>query len=102
MAGVIREVIWGGRGGSIFRGVRAGLPFPDYLFGLGLALHRDLFITPKIMNLLLLGIAVIVVYFLGRELFGRTAGLFTATVFAFQPWNVWLGISGILQICPVS
>jgi Dolichyl-phosphate-mannose-protein mannosyltransferase len=70
------------------------LPFPDYLFGLGLALHRDLFLTPKIINLAVSGIAVIAVYFLGRELFGRTAGFLTASLFAFLPWNVWLGISG--------
>lgn len=71
------------------------LPFPDYLFGLGLALYDDVYITPKIMNLLLSGIAVIAAYFLGRQLFGRAAGLLTAALCAFQPWVVWLGISGM-------
>ena len=70
------------------------LPFPDYLFGLGLALNRDLFLTPKIINLAVSGIAVIAVYFLGRELFGRTAGFLTASLFAFQPWTVWLEFPG--------
>src|SRR5262245_49465227 len=71
------------------------LPFPDYLFALGLALHRDLFLTPKIVNLAISGMAVIAAYLLGRELFGRFVGLLTATFFAFQPWPVWLGISGM-------
>jgi Dolichyl-phosphate-mannose-protein mannosyltransferase len=76
------------------------LPFSDYLFGLGLALHRDLYLTPKIINLAISGIAVIVVYLLGRELFGRTAGFLTASLFAFQPWHVWLGISGMTSDLP--
>lgn len=76
------------------------LPFSDYLFGLALAINRDLFITPKIVNLLVSGIAVVAVYFLGRELFGRTAGFVTAALFAFQPWNVWLGISGMTSDLP--
>ncbi len=76
------------------------LPFSDYLFGLGLALHRDLYLTPKIVNLALSGIAVSVVYLLGRELFGRTVGFLTAALFAFQPWHVWLGISGMTSDLP--
>jgi len=78
---------WLGLGGS------GWLPFPDYLFSLGLALHRDLYLTPKIVNLVISGIAVIVVYLLGRELFGRVIGCLTAALFTFQPWHVWLGIS---------
>ena len=76
------------------------LPFSDYLFGFALALNRDLFLTPKIVNLLVSGIAVVAVYFLGRELFGRTTGIVTAALFAFQPWNVWLGISGMTSDLP--
>jgi hypothetical protein len=76
------------------------LPFPDYLFSLGLALHRDLFLTPKIVNLAVSGIAVVAVYFLGRELFGRFVGCLTAALFAFQPWHVWLGISGMTSDLP--
>jgi hypothetical protein len=71
------------------------LPFPDYVFGLALALYRDVYFTPKVMNLLLSGIAVVVAYLLGRKLFGRVAGLFTAILCAFQPWIIWLGISGM-------
>ena len=73
----------------------AWLPFPDYLFGLGLALHRDLYLTPKILNLFLSSVAVVVAYFLGRRMFGRAAGLFTAILCAFQPSIIWLGISGM-------
>jgi len=76
------------------------LPFSDYLFGLSLALHRDLFLTPKIVNLAISAISVIVVYFLGREIFGRRVGLLTALLFAFQPWHVWLGISGMTSDLP--
>ena len=76
------------------------LPFPDYLFGLALALHRDLYLTPKVLNLILSGIVVIVAYLLGRELFGRTTGLLTATLAAFQPWTVWLGLSGMTSDLP--
>ena len=76
------------------------LPFSDYLFGLGLALHRDLFLTPKIVNLIVSAIAVIAIYFLGRELFGRAAGFLTAVLFAFLPWHVWLGISGMTADLP--
>jgi Dolichyl-phosphate-mannose-protein mannosyltransferase len=76
------------------------LPFPDYLFSLGLALHRDLFLTPKIVNLAISGIAVMAVYFLGRELFGRFAGFLAAALFAFQPWPVWLGVSGMTSDLP--
>jgi Dolichyl-phosphate-mannose-protein mannosyltransferase len=76
------------------------LPFPNYLFGLALALYRDLYFTPKIVNLLLSATAVIVVYFLGRELFGRTVGVLTATLFALLPWNLWLGISGMTSDLP--
>src|SRR5262249_35582875 len=86
-----------GMGGWVSLGLTGSgwLPFADYLFGLGLALNPDLFLTPKIVNLGVSGIAVIVVYFLGRELFGRTVGFLTAFLFAFQPWHVWLGISGM-------
>ena len=85
---------WLGLGGS------GWLPFSDYIFGLALALHRDLYLTPKVVNLVISGAAVIVVYFLGRELFGRAAGLLTACLFAFQPWHVWLGISGMTSDLP--
>src|SRR5215510_12144224 len=74
------------------------LPFPDYLFGL--ALYRDVYITPKVMNLFLSSIAVVVVYLLGRELFGRSAGLFAAILCAFQPWVIWLGLSGMTSELP--
>lgn len=85
---------WLGFVGSVW------LPFPDYLFGLGLMVHRDLFLTPKIVNLFISGIGVIAAYFLARELFGRTAGLLTAGLVAFQPWHVWLGISGMTSDLP--
>jgi uncharacterized membrane protein len=85
---------WLGLGGN------GWLPFPDYLFSLGLALHRDLYLTPKIVNLVISAIAVIAVYLLGRELFGRSVGLLTAALFAFQPWHLWLGISGMTSDLP--
>ena len=89
-----------GREGWVGLGGSGWLPFPDYLFGLGLALHRDLFLTPKILNLALSAMAVIAVYFLGRELFGRVAGFLAALLFAFQPWHIWLGISGLTSDVP--
>ena len=76
------------------------LPFSDYLFGLALAIHRDVYVTPKIMNLFLSGILVVVVYRLGREIFGRAAGLFSAVLCAFQPYIIWLGISGMTSDIP--
>ena len=76
------------------------LPFPDYLFGLALALYRDVYITPKVMNLFLSSIAVVIAYLLGRELFGRSAGLFAAILCAFQPWIIWLGLSGMTSEFP--
>jgi asparagine N-glycosylation enzyme membrane subunit Stt3 len=85
---------WVGLGGT------GWLPFPDYLFGLGLAVHRDLFLTPKIMNLVLSGSAVVAVYLLGRELFGRTTGFLAAALFALQPSHVWIGISGLTSDVP--
>ena len=85
---------WLGLGGS------GWLPFPDYLFSLGLALHRDLYLTPKIVNLVISGIAVVIVYLLGRELFGRGVGFLTAALFSFQPWHLWLGISGMTSDLP--
>jgi len=81
-------------------GASGWLPFSDYLFGLALAIHRDLYLTPKVVNLFISAIAVLAVYLLGRELFGRTAGFFTACLFAFQPWHVWLGISGMTSDLP--
>src|SRR5262245_33472838 len=78
----------------------AQLPFPDYLFGLALALYGDVYLTPKIMNLFLSGITVIVAYLLARELFGRTTGLFVAILCAFQPWVLWLGLSGMTSDLP--
>jgi hypothetical protein len=85
---------WLGLGGS------GWLPFPDYLFSLGLALYRDLYLTPKVVNLVISAIAVVAVYLLGRELFGRRVGFMTAALFAFQPWHVWLGISGMTSDLP--
>jgi dolichyl-phosphate-mannose-protein mannosyltransferase len=76
------------------------LPFPDYLFGLALGLYRDVYITPKFVNLLLSSIAVVVVYLLSRKLFGRGAGLFAAILCAFQPWIIWLGLSGMVSELP--
>jgi hypothetical protein len=76
------------------------LPFSDYLFGLALALHRDLYLTPRIVNLAISGTAVIAVYLLGRELFDRRVGLVTAALFAFQPWHLWLGMSGMTSDLP--
>jgi hypothetical protein len=70
-------------------------PFGDYLIGLGLAIYRDIYLTPKMVNVIVSSGAAIAVYFLGRELFGRKAGLCTAALFAFLPWNVWLGMSGM-------
>jgi hypothetical protein len=71
------------------------LPFPDYLFGAALAVHRDLFVTPRVVNLILSAVLVIAGYVLGRDLFGRAAGLSASALLAFQPWHVWLGISGM-------
>jgi hypothetical protein len=71
------------------------LPLPDYLFGLALAIHRDLFITPRLLNLVISALLVVGVYVLGRDLFGRTAGLVAAALVGFQPWQVWLGVSGM-------
>ena len=71
------------------------LPFSDFLFAAALAIHQDLFITPRVVNLVLSGLAVASVYLLGSELFGRTVGLVTAALFTFQPWLVWLGMSGM-------
>jgi hypothetical protein len=85
---------WLGLGGA------GWLPFPDYLFGFALALSRDVFLTPKIVNLAISGLAVAVIYWLGRELFGRLAGLLAAVIFAFQPWHVWLGVSGMTSDLP--
>jgi Dolichyl-phosphate-mannose-protein mannosyltransferase len=76
------------------------LPFPDYVFGLALALHRDLFLTPKLVNLCVSGVLVIVVYLLGREFSGRAAGCLAAAVVALQPWNMWLGWSGMTSDLP--
>jgi hypothetical protein len=76
------------------------LSFSDYLFGAALAIHPDLFVTPRIVNLILSSLAVITVYLLGRELFGRTVGLATAVLLAFQPWIVWLGMSGMSSDLP--
>jgi hypothetical protein len=89
-----------GKEGWLDLGLSGWLPFPDYLFGFALAFNRDLYLTPKIVNLALSGIAVIAVYYLGRELFGRTAGFLTATLFALQPWHLWLGISGMTSDLP--
>jgi Dolichyl-phosphate-mannose-protein mannosyltransferase len=80
---------WLGFAGSVW------LPLPDYLFGLGLAIHRDLFFTPPIENLLISSGIVVAAYVLGRTLFGRAAGVFTAALAALQPWHVWLGASGM-------
>src|SRR5262249_32286524 len=85
---------WLGLGGS------GWLPFPDYLFGLALAAHRDLFLTPKAVNLMRGGVGVFVSYLLALELFGRAAGTVAATLFAFQPWHVWLGVSGMTSDLP--
>jgi Dolichyl-phosphate-mannose-protein mannosyltransferase len=76
------------------------LPFSDYLFGLALALHRDLYLTPRVVNLAISGTAVVAIYLLGRELFNRSVGLVTAALFAFQPWHVWLGMSGMTSDLP--
>jgi hypothetical protein len=89
-----------GQEGWLDLGRSGWLPFPDYLFGLALALNRDLFFTPKVTNLILSAVAVIAVYYLGRELFGRAAGFLTAALFALQPWHVWLGISGMTSDMP--
>ena len=85
---------WLGLGGA------GWLPLSDYLFGFALALNRDVFLTPRIVNLVLSGLAVIVMYWLSRELFGRVAGLLAAVIFAFQPWHVWIGVSGMTSDLP--
>jgi hypothetical protein len=76
------------------------LSFSDYLIGGALAIHPDLYVTPRIVNLILSSVAVISVYLLGRELFGRAVGLVAAFLLAFQPWIVWLGISGLSAELP--
>ena len=77
------------------------LPFSDViLFGPALAVHPDLFLTPKAVNLIFSAAAVVVVDPLGRELFGRRAGVLTAGLFALLPWHVWLGISGMTAELP--
>jgi hypothetical protein len=76
------------------------LPFSDYLLAAGLAIHPDLFVTPRVVNLIVSSLAVIAVYLLGRELFGRPVGLVTAFLFTFQPWHVWLGMSGMSSDLP--
>jgi dolichyl-phosphate-mannose-protein mannosyltransferase len=91
------DVGWGGWLGKVGMG---WLPFQDYLVALALAVHRDLFVTPRIVNLIVSAAAVIVAYCLGRELFGRAIGLATATLVALQPWRIWLGMSGMTSDLP--
>ncbi len=76
------------------------LPFSDYVLAAGLAIHPDLFVTPRVVNLIISSLAVVPVYLLGRELFGRPVGLVTAFLFALQPWHVWLGMSGMISDLP--
>jgi dolichyl-phosphate-mannose-protein mannosyltransferase len=76
------------------------LPFPDYLYGLGLMIHRDLYLTPRFQNLIISAVAVAAAFFLGRELFGRVAGVLTAALVALQPWHEWLGFSGMTSDLP--
>jgi hypothetical protein len=76
------------------------LPFSDYIFAAGLAVHPDLFVTPRVVNLIVSSLAVISAYYLGRELFGRAVGVMTAVLFTFQPWHVWLGMSGMSSDLP--
>jgi len=76
------------------------LPLSDFLLAAGLAVHHDLFITPRIINLIASSLGVISAYYLGRELFGRAVGVLTALLFTFQPWHVWLGMSGLSSDLP--
>lgn len=93
------DVGWGGWFGLVGGG---WLPFQDYLVGLALVIHRDLYVTPRIVNLIVAAVSVIVAYCLGRELFGRRIGLATATLVAFQPWRIWLGMSGMTSDLPAA
>lgn len=89
-----------GMDGSLGLAGAGWLPLSDVIFGPALAIHPDLFLTPKAVNLIFSAVAVVVVYLLGRELFGRRAGVLTAGLFALLPWHVWLGISGMTAELP--
>jgi hypothetical protein len=76
------------------------LSLSDYLLGAALLVYPDLYVTPRIVNLILSSVAVVTTYVLGRELFGRRVGLVAAFLLAFQPWIVWLGMSGMSSDLP--
>ena len=79
----IVDSILGGRDGSVSEdrvGFRSLIIYLDSPW----LVHRDLYLTPRIVNLVISAIAVVAAYLLGRELFGRTAGLLTAVCLRFS------------------
>ena len=56
----------------------------------------SLFVGQILVALFGLG-TVVVVYFLGKELYGKTTGLFAAALFALSPWQLILSRSFLID-----
>lgn len=96
--GFTRSVIaWQWQAGTKQLGIDAWLPLQFWLNGSIMHFWPDLLKVPRAVNMVASIITTINIFFIGRTLFGRTTGYFTAALVAIFPWEIWFGLSGMSE-----
>lgn len=96
--GFTRSIIaWQWQNGTKQLGIDAWLPLQFWLNGSLMHFWPDLLKVPRAVNMVASIFTTINLFFIGRALFGRTAGYFTAAMAAIFPWEIWFGLSGMSE-----
>ncbi len=96
--GFTRSVIaWQWEVGKKQLGIDAWLPLQFWLNGSLMHFWPDLLRVPRLVNMVASIITTINLFFIGRALFGRTAGYASAALAAIFPWEIWFGLSGMSE-----
>lgn len=96
--GFTRSIIaWQWEVGKKQLGIDAWLPLQFWLNGTLMHFWPDLLRVPRLVNMVASIITTVNLFFIGRALFGRTAGYVSAALAAIFPWEIWFGLSGMSE-----
>jgi hypothetical protein len=78
------------------------LPGQFYLLGLGLKVHYDLFLTPRIVTIIFSYISLGMLYLLTRKLFNRWVALLSILIVGLLPAHVYLSLTPMADIISLA
>jgi len=71
------------------------MPLHFWVVGVALKVYPCLWLAPALMSLCFSVLTLGLLYWIAQHLWGSRAGLITALLAGFMPWEIWLSMSGI-------